>query len=251
VSPLVIVLIVLAAVVMAAGIGFAAVAALRPATVDLHYSVGAGSTVVADVADARMRFHPSGDGRVHVAVSGWSGPRPSFTVRTAAGQTRIEGGCPTFWFVPCSLSVDVSVPSTVDLAVTGANGDVSASGLDGPLQIGTTNGAVDVSGASGALDLRSVNGAIRVTGSSSRDVKAVTTNGAVDLRFLRAPDSVQGRTTNGSVLVRVPGTQGYRVVARTVNGRIDTGDVVNNPDAPRTITVDTVNGSVTVERSAG
>lgn len=251
-SPLVIVLIVVASVMVALGIGFAAVTTLGPATVDLHYSVGAGSSVAVTVPNAPMHFHASPDGRVHVAVSGWrSGPKPTFTVRTTADATRIEGGCSRLWFTRCSISVDVSLPPTADLAVTGTNGDVTATGLDGALTIATTNGAVTLSNVNGRLDLRSVNGALRLRDASSSSVKAVTTNGAVDLRFLESPTTVEGQTINGSVTVQVPDTEAYRIVAHTVNGRVDTSEVTSSPDATRAITVNTVNGSVTVQPTTG
>lgn len=251
-SPLVIALIVVAVVMISVGIGLAAATVLRPATVDLQYSVSAGSSVQVKVPDAPMRFHASPDGRVHVAVSGWrSGPEPFFTVQTSADATRIEGGCSTLWFTRCSIALDVSLPTTADLAVTGTNGDVTANGLDGRLTIATTNGAVTLSNVSGVLDLRTVNGAVRVQDASSSGVKAATTNGAVNLRFLEAPESVVGRTINGSVTVQVPDTEAYRIVAHTVNGQVDTGEVASSPDATRTITVDTVNGAVTVQPTTG
>jgi DUF4097 and DUF4098 domain-containing protein YvlB len=81
-------------------------------------------------------------------------------------------------------------------------------------------------------------------------VTVVTTNGGVDLRFAQAPDQVQANTTNGSVTVRLPDTEAYRVDAQTVNGRVDTQNVATDPDSQHTITVETVNGGVTVEHAA-
>ena len=247
--PWAIVLIVVGSLVLAGLVAVASVTLLWPRPVALSYSVDAGSSVEARVPDAPLRLHASRDGRVHVVVSGWhTGPAPKVDVRTSGDTTTIAGGCSRPWSVRCSIRVDVSLPATSDATVFGANGEVTATGLDGALRLATTNGTISVTDASGPLDLRTVNGAVVLRRATSEQVATRTTNGAVDLDFLAPPQTVTGHTINGAVSVRVPPGEDYRIVAKTVNGPVDT--MASTPGAARSIRVDTVNGAVTVAHTA-
>ncbi len=241
-------LIVLALIAVTAVI---ATAALRGSPVNDQFDLDAGSRVEVIMPNASMTFAPSPDDQVHVTVTGtYSGERPRISADTAGDVTTIRGECGESFFNRCALRVEVEMPESLPLTVDGKNGRLVAERLTGQVQLETTNGGIDARTMSGDLDLRTTSGGIRVENSRSAEVSAETTNGNVDLDFARAPDSVNARSTNGPITVRVPDDgEDYFVAADTTNGSVDTDTVPSDRQADRMITADTTNGNVTIERT--
>lgn len=211
--------------------------------------LAAGASISVAVDDASFDVAPSDDGRIHVAVSGWSTVASPVSARTSQGRTTIDGGCPRIWFSPCSLHLTVTMPPIADLTVAGTNGGILTRGILGTIDAGTTNGTVDVRGAVGTLRLHSTNGGIRLSGAKTSTVTADTTNGAIDLTFTTVPASVDARATNGAITVSVPGSASYAVSAHTINGAVDTSRLSTDPTSPNRITAITINGMVRVQSS--
>ena len=212
-------------------------------------TVDAGTRVLATVPNASLDLRPSPDDQVYVEARGtYFGAEPTLRAATSGGVTTISGGCPSQWFGFCSVELTVRLPAAVPLTVVAQNGRLTATGLTGTLDLETTNGAIRIAGSRGDLALRTTNGAIDVRDSSSRRATATTTNGGVELDFLDPPTSVEARSTNGAITVRLPADGvTYRVDARTTNGEIDSGSVPTDPSSRRSITAATTNGKVTVE----
>ncbi|MCU1442555.1 MAG: hypothetical protein JWQ59_705 [Cryobacterium sp.] len=241
----------LLALVLIAVAAVVGVSYFRGTPINDSFDAAAESRVVVTVRNASMTFGPSPDDRVHVTVTGsYTGPRPTVSVQASGDETTITGGCRAQWFSPCSLRLTVTLPESLPLTVTGDNGRLSAEQLTGDVSLHTTNGAVEVRSMDGRLDLRTTNGAIAVADAASSDVTARTTNGRVELELSDAPDSVEARSTNGAITIRVPDDdESYFVTADTTNGNVDTDEVPSERTADRTITAETTNGAVTIERS--
>ena len=238
----------LSLVALATVVGLVFAANFRGGTVDQDDDLAAGTSVSVEIPNAALTLRPSEDDEIHVRMRGtYLGEKPRLETGTSGGVTTISGGCPRQWFSFCSLDVTVELPESLPVTVVGQNGAITASGLTGRLNLGTTNGRIETDGTEGDLDLRSTNGAIRVRGATSADVTAITTNGSVDLGFEDAPTDVAARSTNGAVTVRVP-VDGltYFVTARTTNGTTNTDSVPSDRTSNRTITAETTNGSVNV-----
>jgi Putative adhesin len=250
-SPAVKVLLFVVAPLLVLAIVAALLVALWPTPVHADFRAdGAAQTTVA-VEDADIRLLASGDGEVHVEVTGWhSGSEPEFTVRAAGDETVVGGGCRQFLLSRCSLTVTVAVPSTADVRVTGTNGTITAERLSGELELVTSNGALRVIEPAGDLDLRTSNGSIQVMDATSARVSADTTNGQVELHFADAPDEAIARSTNGSITIRVPEGDAYFVDAQTTNGRVSS-EVESDRFADSTLTAETSNGDISVVRTGG
>ena len=234
----------------------AAVNAFRGTPITENVDAEAGTSVFIDVPNAAIRLTASEDDQIHVTMRGtFSGTRPPLDVSASGDETEIRGGCPDGWvlFLPlnnCRVRIDVSLPPDLEVTATGRNGSVTAEDLTGALDLSTTNGAIEVDGSSGVLALHTTNGRIELEDSTSAEVQAETTNGAVHLSFSDAPDEVSANSTNGEIRIQVPddGTE-YFVEADTTNGRIDTQDVPGDRRADRTLTAQTTNGGITIETS--
>lgn len=230
-----------------------AASVLRGNPIDERFTLEAGSRVEVTVPNASMVFGPSDDEQVHVTVTGsYFGPEPTITALTSGDVTTVRGNCRDQWFNRCSLRITVALPESLPVTADGRNGRITAEDLAGNVELETTNGGIDARSMSGDLDLRTTNGGIQVEGSRSADVSASTTNGNVDLLFSRAPQTVDARSTNGPITVRVPDDdEEYFVNADTTNGNVDTDTVPSDRRADREITAETTNGNVTVERARG
>jgi hypothetical protein len=142
--------------------------------------------------------------------------------------------------------------TAVDFDVTVPHGIV--------LQANSVNGWVDVMN-DGPTDATTVNGAVRIEG---RDVRTATSvNGSVSVRVLdRGTGRLRARTVNGSVEVSLPPGSGVSVYAKTLAGGINADGLnVERPrygpgarasgtlgDGSRQISLETVNGSITLHR---
>jgi hypothetical protein len=125
----------------------------------------------------------------------------------------------------------------------------------------TVNGGIKSSATNGEADVKTVNGSIEV--GAVGQVKAQTVNGSVHARMDRTDwkGELQIGTVNGSVTIDLPAAASAEVRASTVNGGIQ-----NDFDLPvegkwgpkrlsgkigaggRTLTVNTVNGSIKLLR---
>jgi hypothetical protein len=142
--------------------------------------------------------------------------------------------------------------TAVDFEVTVPHGIV--------LQANSVNGSVDAVN-DGPADANTVNGSVRIEG---RDVRTATSvNGSVYVRVLdRGSGHLRARTVNGSLDVSLPPGSGASVEAKTLTGGINAdglnverrrygpGATANGTlgDGSRKISLETVNGSITVRR---
>ncbi|MEU3630719.1 MULTISPECIES: DUF4097 family beta strand repeat-containing protein [Streptomyces] len=208
-----------------------------------------GDVLTVDSGDSDVVLVPADVEDVEVTrrVDGWvvlgSGPE---------ARWRMEGGTLTLDVVcdavvqNCEAIHEVRVPRGVGVSLRGDSGDVSASGFASALTVRTDNGDVTVSGARGPLDLATDNGTLRVDGATSAKVAARSENGDIRLGLRGAPAKVEGRSSNGTVVVEVPAAAGpYAVDAGSDNGTVTT-DVPREEGSPRSITAHSENGDVTV-----
>jgi len=110
-----------------------------------------------------------------------------------------------------------------------------------PVQGRTSNGAIEPSGM-GRVDVHTTNGEITGTGLPG-PVTAKTNNGGIDLTVTR-PADVTAETSNGAIDLSVP-RGGYRVSADTANGDKSIG-VGNDPSSAHRLQLSTSNGAITV-----
>ena len=176
--------------------------------------------------------------------------------------------------------VVVQMPAPCPAKVTGSNGAIVVSGLEGGVSLATSNGSIQASDIKGPLSATTSNGRIEVatvTGDLSarssngeivaRDVNGAcaltTSNGAI--RLTGAPPAgsrVDLTTTNGAIRLTLPDELAAELKLRTSNGhvRVSLGDAqVSDVQADRNsyhallnggggqIVATTSNGAITVE----
>jgi DUF4097 and DUF4098 domain-containing protein YvlB len=141
------------------------------------------------------------------------------------------------WHTQEGASAEIHVPAGAALDLRTSNGVVKLTGGTGKVTIRTSNGAIKVKDSKGLLHLNTANGAIVVAGATGL-VELETTNGPIELQAEKAVVKARGSnsevrfsgtlaegahslsTSNGRILVTIPGDAQFKVDASTSNGSI-------------------------------
>jgi DUF4097 and DUF4098 domain-containing protein YvlB len=134
---------------------------------------------------------------------------------------------------------------TYAVVIDGADGDVTATRLSGPLTIDRFTGDITAIELTGPLDLRSRAGEITGEALRSEVLRAASDTGDVRLELVLPPQSVQITTDNGEVDLAVPADTTYRVDANTDSGE-ERVLVPLDSASTRTLRIDGDTGDVTV-----
>ncbi|WP_406168512.1 DUF4097 family beta strand repeat-containing protein [Streptomyces sp. NBC_00996] len=144
----------------------------------------------------------------------------------------------------CSARHRIVVPRGIAVTVKDGDGSVRAQGFEEALSIRTSDGSVRVTDSSGPLDLRSSDGSIRALGVDSRQVRARTQDGSVQLELGAVPDLVDSRTQDGSVTIALP-RDSYRVTTGSDDGSVHVS-VPRDPGSSHVVSAHTNDGKITV-----
>lgn len=145
-----------------------------------------------------------------------------------------------------SVTFEIIAPANIEIdSVETVNGEIEVAGIRGDVSADTTNGDIRLSGLEGSLE-------------------ADTVNGSIDATFvsLGGGQRVVAETVNGRVQLRLPANASARVDAGTVNGGIDADDFGLHVDkgflgrdcegeiggGDARIKISTVNGSVKIRK---
>ncbi|HEX5493779.1 MAG TPA: DUF4097 family beta strand repeat-containing protein [Mycobacteriales bacterium] len=206
------------------------------AVVRLDVAIGSG--------DIEVRHGPTGQVTVRRRLT-WAFSRPAASQRISGATLFIRTNCGFRAVARCSSDYLVTVPADVAVHAHTSSGTVTVDGVGGGLDLSTSSGDIRVRGGRGALLARTGSGSIEVTGSASQDVSAHTGSGDAALTFDQSPRRVDAQTGSGDVDVAVPGRDRYRVTGDTGSGDRSI-NVIQDPDANRSIRADTGSGDVTV-----
>ena len=170
-----------------------------------------------------------------------------FSHEIAGSTLELRGSCPLVGSMWCRVTYRIEVPRDFDVVVNADNDRVDVSNVEGDVVIDSSNGAVELADLSGSIEVEGDNGRVTGTGLLSAVARVDTNNGRIELAFTEPPDSVTANGDNGRITVVVPQIEvGYDVIAETSNGSVDDIDVVDNPESPHKLRLETDNGSIAV-----
>ena len=141
-----------------------------------------------------------------------------------------------------SVNGEVALDGTIgEAACSTVNGKVHARNLEEGLKAETVNGSISLEQVRGALNLSTVNGSISGTGldGKAKGIAASTVNGSVKLQMAGIKGRLKATTVNGHLSFNAKGAEQVEVSKRRVEATFPGGD--------QTISLSTVNGSITVE----
>ncbi len=154
----------------------------------------------------------------------------------------------------CSARHRVEVPRDAAVTVHDGDGRVTARDFRTALKIHTDDGAIRVEHSAGPLELSASDGSVHAVGVMSRQVKATTDDGSIQLELTGVPDRVDARSEDGATTIALPrsgpgaGTVAYRVTATTDDGHVDIG-VPRDAHSPHVVSARSDDGKVTVRNA--
>ncbi len=137
-----------------------------------------------DDAEARERLN-----RIAVAESG---NETAYTYLVSSDDANMS-----------SVDIRGTVPRNAGVRVILQNGDITLSGLEGPISIDNRNGDIEIKGAAASVNARTESGSV-----------------TIGMRGVPPDAAVEARTTNGDVALTLPGNSSVRVEASTSAGDI-------------------------------
>lgn len=266
--------------------GVVAVLAIAQVAVQAADRLSSSETITEHSYDVTRVVELTADGDVSVSVGGTDSIdvqershdgfiESRYDARQFGDRLTVEHRCGRWGWVSLSCSADlaVRVPAGTEVVVRVTDGDVSADGIAGKLDLHVGDGDVTVLDAGGAVLARAGSGSVEVTGaagdvearSSDGDVTVLDVRGSVEARTSsggveveQADGDVHAETSDGDVQVR---TVGGDALARTSSGsvrvaavdgdveaRSSDGDVtVWGTGTPVALEISTSDGSTTVE----
>jgi hypothetical protein len=173
------------------------------------------------------------------------------STRVVGDRLEIRGSCPVLGSMWCSVDYQIEVPADIDLDIDVDDDRVEVVDMRGALTIDNDNGSIEIRGADGPLRATTDNGRVHATGVRSETVSADSDNGSVEIVMVAPPQRLAATSDNGSVTVVLPDTpDAYAVDANTDNGRVR-NDVRTDSTSPRTITLSSDNGNITLRYPDG
>jgi DUF4097 and DUF4098 domain-containing protein YvlB len=170
-----------------------------------------------------------------------------FSHEVTGSTLELRGSCALIGSMWCRVTYRIEVPRGLDVEVNADNDRVNVSNIDGNVVVDSDNGAVELAGVSGEINVNGDNGRIVGTDLSAAVVDADTDNGRIELAFTEPPDTVNANGDNGSIEILVPEIEGgYDIAADTSNGSTGDIDVIDNPESPHKLRLETDNGSISV-----
>jgi hypothetical protein len=170
----------------------------------------------------------------------------STLVEPVGGTLTIVQRCPVILGFGCNARYEIIVPTGTTVGGETSNGAVRVANLTGDIEVRTSNGAISLENVSGRLNGRTSNGAIQGEGLQTGSTTLQTSNGRISLSFDTTPQTVEVRTSNGAIEIRLPDdAPPFAVTTSTSNGRVETS-IRTDPAAAQRIDARTSNGNITI-----
>ncbi len=246
--------------------GLAAIAAVARGSYPVHFSVPAhGRAVSVSAGSSTVSLRPGTGNTVTVrGKATYSLVRPKVSIRPTATGLAISSSCHGF-IVACSFRYAVTAPSRLGADVSDSSGDLSASGMSGPVTLSDDSGDVTASRLGGLVKISDSSGDITMASLSSPDVRVkdasgdvngaaladpdvtvVDESGDITLTFTVVPSRVVVTDSSGDITLVLPaGRTPYRVSASTSSG--DTSiRVPTSPTSSHVLTATDESGDITI-----
>lgn len=176
--------------------------------------------------------------------------RPHVSERIDGDYFRVsDGDCAVPVMASCEVKWLLQVPRDMSVEVTTRHGEITASGLTGPVKLTSQTGTVRARALSGAaIQLLSHTGNVVGMDMRSKRVVATSDSGDVSVAFRSPPTLMRGRSKTGAVGVVLPdGDETYKISADTTGSK--TLSARSDPTSPYVVTVASDSGRVSVLQS--
>jgi DUF4097 and DUF4098 domain-containing protein YvlB len=248
--PVLLVLIVVAAVLFLYGAG-TALSRVTEHTDTQTRTFAATPTVVISTNSADVNIVASDRGDIQVTTreqrSVWGGGH--IRMRGDAGGLELRDRCHDLPIVedPCHVSVRLEVPRSTSVRVVTGTGDLRAEHLEGGADLRSATGDTHVLGVRGPVRVHADTGDVEVV-ASAPDISVQTATGDVAI-VASHPQTIRARAATGDIVLVVPD------LTYAVDAQSDVGDdkvfVQRDDTSPRKLQARTNTGDVIVSADRG
>ncbi len=206
--------------------------------------VGKNLSVTTRFAHVSVSMSPDSD--LHVRADGsYRGDTPTVDIGDDGSTIAVE--CSYRKNGSCDIGLELRVPAGLVLDIDGAAGDVVLTDVDAQTSVSTSAGSVIARGSAGTLDITTRFGDVEISDAAVSAVEVDTTFGLVTLDSRVPPDSVRMQNMQGDSMIELPAADFYDVEATSEKGDVDI-DVVDDPSSPRSVSITSEEGQISVQR---
>jgi hypothetical protein len=207
-------------------------------------------TVSIDVSSGSVRIQGTNQSGVTIDGTRSRGlTRSSHSERVEGDQLVIKASCAPLLNTFCGVDYRLTVPEGVAVVASVHDASIRIGNVHGALDVSSTDGSIRVDGAGVAgapARFHSSDGSITGINLATAQVEARSSDGAMHLTFVQPPQTVQTRSSDGSVTIVVPNTSdAYRVDASSSGSSVHTS-IRTDPTSSRVISAHTADGRVTI-----
>lgn len=169
---------------------------------------------------------------VHVKIVGNSTAREKLVFKFNSNSNKVEvigkrEGSGWSWFSNVKVKYEVMVPSSFNVKIATAGGDIKLGGINGELLLKTSGGDIWTDRCSGKLDLKTSGGDLNIF-TSNTEVQAKTSGGDIKLEYTGANKGIELKTSGGDIDIRVPYGFSATIDATTSGGDVSCDHQLSN-----------------------
>jgi Putative adhesin len=205
------------------------------------------STLELHTGDASVDVVPDGTGRIVVDVETRRGLQSQdFNATERDDALVLSGGCQQAFGFLCHTKITVHTPAQIAIRGNVLDGDVTATGIAGSIDLTAGDGDLRLGRTSGPMQVHSGDGDVDLSNISTDALTLRMGDGDVDASLATAPTSIEVHTGDGDVDVCLPrSAPPYAVTVHHGDGTLD-DQVPSDPRAANTLSVDAGDGDITL-----
>jgi hypothetical protein len=205
------------------------------------------STLELRTGDADVHVVPDSPNRIVVDVDTRHGlQHQNFRAGIQGDALVLTGGCQQFFGFLCHTTVTVHGPA--QLAINGdiRDGEVSANGIAGAVDLAAGDGDLSFSHTSGPMQIRNGDGDVDLFELSTDSLLLRMGDGDLEASLTNSPRSIRVQAGDGDLNVCLPrSAPPYAVTVHHGDGSL-TKEIPSDPRVSRTLVVDAGDGDITL-----
>lgn len=222
-----------------------------PGAETLHhktFKISSGKDLILNTESGDIVVTPWDNEEVEVKIVGneIAKERMKFSFNENDNKIEITGkreGSGWSWFSSMKLKYEIKVPTTFNIKISTAGGDIKAGGIKGKITLNTSGGDIWADRCTGSIEANTSGGDINIY-TANTSVYANTSGGDIELEYSGVNKGIELKTSGGDIDIKVTPDIKANVELSTSGGDVSNkGVTINNASKmSRTKIVGEING---------
>ncbi|MBS4034840.1 MAG: DUF4097 family beta strand repeat protein [Ignavibacterium sp.] len=212
------------------------------------FKISSGKDLILKTESGDVTITPWAKEEVEVKILGNERARERMRFSFNANNNKVEvtgkrDGSGWSWFSSMNLKYEILVPSSFNVEVSTAGGDIKIGGVNGNILLNTSGGDIWVDRCTGTVDTKTSGGDINIFTSNS-PVNARTSGGDIDLEYSGSNKGIELKTSGGDIDIKVSIDIKASVELSTSGGEVNSKEITlsNNSRMSRSKIIGDING---------